>query len=177
MEIKIFEVISSQSSIGWMGKKVTGSHNGTIAIKSGTLTVNNDKLIFGKFIIDTTSINVLDITDPALNAQFKNHLLSDDFFSSAKYPAATYEITSATPGADKNYRIEGKLTIKNITQPVVFEAVVNADETNLTATGKITIDRTKFDMKFRSGSYFKNLGETLIYNDFDLAVNLTAKII
>lgn len=81
METTKFEIVSAQSSINWTGKKVTGAHNGTIAIKSGTLTLNDGKLSNGNFIIDTTSIIILDVTDPATNAQFAGHLFSEDFFA------------------------------------------------------------------------------------------------
>lgn len=175
METKIFEIISSQSSIEWIGRKVTGAHDGTIDIKSGTLTLNNGELSFGKFIIDTTSIKNLDMDDPDLHSKLLHHLAADDFFASDKYPTSTFEITSATSADTKNYHIEGKLTIKGITHPISFNAIINVNQAELTANGKITIDRTKFNMKFRSGSFFKDLADTLIYNDFDLIVNITAK--
>src|SRR5688572_22289144 len=112
-----FEISSTQSKIEWVGRKVTGSHNGTIAIKKGELILNDGKLIGGKFNVDTTSIKVLDITDPATNAQFAGHLASDDFFSSQKFPEATLEIISVTGN-----HVEGNLTIKGITHVVGFDA-------------------------------------------------------
>jgi hypothetical protein len=48
MKTQKFEIVSSQSNIDWVGKKVTGSHNGTIAIKEGTLSLKDGKLIGGK---------------------------------------------------------------------------------------------------------------------------------
>jgi hypothetical protein len=170
METQQFEILSAQSNIDWIGKKVTGAHNGTIAVKDGILILNAGKLTGGKFIIDTTSIKILDVTDPATNAQFAGHLASDDFFSTQKYPEATLEITSVSG----NY-VEGDLTIKGITHPVSFDVVVNVNGNQLTATGKLIIDRTKYEMKFRSGNFFKDLGDTLIYNDFELNINVTAK--
>ena len=170
MENQKFEIVSTQSNIDWVGKKVTGAHNGTIAVKEGELILNDGKLTGGKFIIDTTSIKILDVTDPATNAQFAGHLASDDFFSIEKYPEAYLEITSVSDN-----HVEGNLTIKGITHPVGFDTVVNVNGDTLTATGKLVIDRTKYEMKFRSGNFFKDLGDTLIYNDFELNVRLTAK--
>jgi len=172
METQKFEIVSAKSNIDWVGRKVTGAHNGTIAIKAGTLTLTNDKLIDGKFIIDTTSIKILDVTDPATNAQFAGHLASDDFFSSEKYPEATLKITSVS-----GKHLEGSLTIKGITHPISFNADVNVNGDTLVASGKLVIDRTRYEMKFRSGNFFKDLGDTLIYNDFDLNVNITAKAV
>jgi polyisoprenoid-binding protein YceI len=165
-----FEIVSSQSNIDWVGRKVTAAHNGTIAIKAGSLTVTDGKLTGGRFIIDTTSIKVLDVTDPATNAQFAGHLASDDFFASEKYPEAVLEITSVMG----NY-VDGNLTIKGITHPIGFDTAVNINGDTMVASGKLAVDRTKYDMKFRSGNFFKNLGDTLIYNNFDLNVSIIAK--
>lgn len=170
METKKFQIVNAQSNIDWTGRKVTGAHNGTIGIKEGTLVVADGKLASGKVIIDTTSIKILDVTDPATNAQFAGHLASDDFFSIDKFPEATLDITSVSGN-----RIEGNLTIKGITHPVSFDAAINTNGDTLTASGKIVIDRTKYDIKFRSGNFFKDLGDTLIYNDFDLEITITAK--
>jgi polyisoprenoid-binding protein YceI len=171
MENKTFKIISEQSNIEWIGGKVTGEHNGTIGIKEGELTLSEGRLVSGKFIIDISSIKILDVTDPATNAQFAGHLASDDFFSSEKYPTAVFEITSVTD----NYHIVGNLTIKGITHPIAFDASITDNGDTIKATGKIVVDRTKYDMKFRSGNFFQNLGDTLIYNDFNLTVNITAK--
>lgn len=169
METKNFEIVSAQSNIDWIGRKVTGAHNGTIPVKSGSLTLADNKLTGGKFIIDTTAINILDVTDPATNAQFAGHLASDDFFSSEKFPEALFEITAVNGN-----QVEGNLTIKDITHPISFNADVNVNDDTITASGKIIVDRTKYNMKFRSGNFFKDLGDTLIYNDFDLNVIITA---
>ena len=170
MKTQKFQIEPAQSNIDWVGKKVTGAHNGTIAIKSGSLTLSNGKLAGGRFIIDTTSIRILDVTDATMNAQFAGHLASDNFFSSAKFPEAVFDITSVSGD-----HIEGKLTIKGITHPIGFDAEINVHGDTLTATGKLVVDRTKYNMKFRSGNFFKDLGDTLIYNDFDLSVSITAK--
>ncbi|SHN23303.1 YceI family protein [Mucilaginibacter sp. OK098] len=170
MENQKFKIVSAQSNIDWVGKKVTGAHNGTIAVKEGEIILNDGKLTAGKFIIDTASIKILDVTDPATNAQFAGHLASDDFFSIQKYPEAILEIASVTGN-----QVEGNLTIKGITHPVSFDVVINVNSDVLTATGKLVIDRTKYEMKFRSGNFFKDLGDTLIYNDFELNVSVTAK--
>jgi len=170
MKTQKFEIVSSQSNIDWVGKKVTGSHNGTIAIKEGTLSLKDGKLIGGKAIVDMSSIKILDVTDPATNAQFSGHLASDDFFSTEKYPEASLEIIAASGN-----HVEGKLTIKGITHIIGFDIVLKISGDLLTATGKLVIDRTKYEMKFRSGNFFKDLGDTLIYNDFELDILVTAK--
>jgi polyisoprenoid-binding protein YceI len=174
METKNFEIVNAQSSVNWTGKKVTGAHNGTIDIKDGTLTLNNGTLTGGNFVIDTTSIKILDITDPDTNAQFAGHLFSADFFAADSFPAATFDITRIDQAKDGDHLITGNLTIKGITHPLSFPADVQVSPDQITASGKIIVDRTKYDMKFRSGNFFTNLGDTLIYNEFELDVQLTA---
>lgn len=172
MKNKKFEILDAQSQIEWVGRKVTGSHNGTIAIKKGELILNDGDLTGGKFIVDTTSIKVLDITDGATNAQFAGHLASDDFFATKKFPDATLEIISVAGN-----HIVGNLTIKDITHAIGFHADVNVSGDLVRATAKLVVDRTKYEMKFRSGNFFMNLGDTLIYNDFELNVSVTAKAV
>jgi polyisoprenoid-binding protein YceI len=176
METKSFRIDAAKSTIEWVGKKVTGSHNGTVRIADGVLTLTGGRLAGGKFTIDTTSINILDITDLSTNAQFAGHLASEDFFGIEKYPTATLEITSVSQGGNTTYHVAGSLTIKGISHPIEFDAEVgDIQDDTLQASGKLVIDRTKYGMRFRSGNFFKDLGDTLIYNDFTLNVLLTAK--
>ena len=174
METTKFKLAPATSTIEWIGRKVTGSHNGTIDTKEGIFVFNDGKLSGGKVVIDTTAIKILDVTDPDTNAQFAGHLASDDFFNSAQYPEALFEITSVEPGT-RTSNIKGILTIKGLNHPVAFDAVTNITGNTFSLAGKITIDRTKYGMKFRSGNFFTNLGDTLIYNDFDLNVKITAE--
>ena len=175
METQKLAIESAQSNIDWVGRKVTGAHNGTISIKEGSLTLNNGQLVGGEFTIDTTSIKILDVTDPATNAQFAGHLASPDFFASEQYPEAKFRITLAEPADDGTYNVKGELTIKGITHPVTFTSVLSSNNGTVSASGKVVVDRTLYDMKFRSGNFFKDLGDTLIYNNFDLNVTITAK--
>jgi len=175
METQKFAIESAQSNIDWVGRKVTGAHNGTISIKEGTLILSDGQLAGGEFTIDTTSIVILDVTDPDTNAQFAGHLASADFFASEQYPEAKFVITSAEASGEYSYRINGNLTIKGITHPVAFDAILTNANDAITASGKVVVDRTLYDMKFRSGNFFKDLGDNLIYNNFDLNISITAK--
>ncbi|WP_370897885.1 YceI family protein [Chryseobacterium gossypii] len=175
MDTKNFKVNNAQSMIEWTGRKVTGAHNGTIGVKEGVFTLENNVLIAGRFVIDTRSIKILDIEDAETNAQFAGHLASDDFFSSDQYPEAIFEISHAEPGDYNLYYVTGDLTIKGITNSV--EASIQIERAGDTAVlnSKIVIDRTKFNIRFRSGKFFTNLGDTLIYNNFDLDIHLIAE--
>jgi len=170
-----FDINSAKSKVEWVGRKVTGAHNGTIDLKAGQIQFNENFLSGGNFVIDTTSIKILDITDPATNAQFAGHLASDDFFSSEQFPEANMEITHVEPRENGSYHVNGDLTIKGITHPIGFDMQVNQSGQSVTASGKMTIDRTKYGIRFRSGNFFTNLGDNLIYNHFDLNFILTAE--
>ncbi|OMQ10328.1 YceI family protein [[Flexibacter] sp. ATCC 35103] len=175
METTNFKIDSSNSNIDWTGRKVTGAHNGTIGIKEGHFILNDGKINGGNIVINTSSIKILDVTDPDTNAQFAGHLASDDFFSIEKFPTAAFDILSVKEVSNGKYYLEGNLTIKDITHLAGFETEVKSNQNTLSLVGKLIIDRTKYDIKFRSGNFFKDLGDTLIYNDFELDFNITAE--
>jgi len=177
METINFKIASANSSVEWTGRKVTGAHNGTIGIKEGNFILNDGKLKSGTVVIDTAAIKILDITDSDTNAQFAGHLASDDFFSIEKFPTASFDILTAKALSNTIYYLEGNLTIKDITHLVGFEAVLEDNRNVISLNGKLIIDRTKYDIKFRSGNFFKDLGDTLIYNDFELNFNITAEAV
>lgn len=162
-------VNAAKSTVQWTGKKVTGEHTGTISIKDGSLMVEKGKLTGGKIVIDMKSIVDKDLTDPAWNAKLIGHLKSDDFFGVETYPTSELVITSVA-GSPENYTIAGNLTIKGITNPVTFNTTASPDGKNY--KGTITIDRAKYNIKFRSKSFFENLGDNLIYDDFTLDFNI-----
>jgi polyisoprenoid-binding protein YceI len=122
---------------------------------------------------------VVDLTDADYNAKLTNHLKSDDFFSVEKNPKAVFKITKAAPIAhaktgENNYTITGDLTIKGITNSLTFPAKVNISGSQADATAKFDIDRTKYDVKFRSGKFFENLGDKMIYDNFTIDLKLVA---
>jgi len=175
---KKLNVVASESKLEWVGKKVTGQHNGTVDIKKGEVFVENGKLTGGSFEFDFTTIKVVDLKDTSSNAKLTGHLKSDDFFSAASHPIGKFEITSATPisdGSGNNYKLTGNLTIKGITKEVTFPAKVNINGDVVTASSDFNIDRTLWDIKFRSGKFFENLGDNLISDDFNIKFNITAK--
>lgn len=167
-------VNTSESTITWTAKKVTGQHHGKVPITSATLDYQNGKILGGTFEMDMTSLTVEDITDPGSNKRLTDHLKSEDFFSVEKHNKSTFKITEAKTSNGKDYQLTGDLTIKNITKPVTFPATVNVTGGKIVATGKLTFDRTHYDIKYRSGSYFENLADKMIYDDVELDVKLVA---
>lgn len=158
----------AESSINWTGKKVTGSHTGTINLTSGNLDFENGALVGGNFTIDMNSIVCTDLGEGGAR-KLEGHLKSDDFFGVAENPTADLKITGVEAG-DKagSYNITADITIKGITKPINFSAMVGENN----ATANVTIDRTQFNVRYGSGSFFDNLGDKTIYDDFELVLDL-----
>lgn len=170
-----YNVDTASSTVVWKGYKVTGSHTGTVKIKNGSLTWDAGKLTGGSFEIDMTSITCTDL-DGEYAGKLVGHLKSDDFFGATKYPTAKLVITKAIPQDTKgNYKLVGNLTIKETTKEIKFMAAVTESSGTITASGKITIDRSEYNVKYGSGSFFDGLGDKTIYDEFDLQVSLVAK--
>lgn len=170
-----YKVDTQQSKITWVGRKVTGEHSGTISIVNGKLFWDGKNLKGGSFDIDVASIKNTDLTDEENNQKLVGHLKSDDFFSAEKYPTATLVITKVTPIGQNQSQVKGNLTIKGITKEIQFPATVQETGNQIHAKAKIMVDRTKYDIQYGSGSFFENLGDKAIDNEFELHVNLVAE--
>lgn len=159
---------TAKSQIKWVGEKVTGTHEGTVNLSSGTLILDKNKIVGGTFTIDMPTITVTDITADQGKGKLEGHLKSDDFFSTDNHKEAKLVFRTVTQKAKQMYTVTADLTIKGITKPVTFD--LNANST--TATTTFNVDRTKYDIKFKSGSFFENLGDKAIYDNFQINVNL-----
>ena len=177
---KALTVSITESSAKWLGKKVTGQHNGTIDISKGEMYVDNGKLTGGIIEMNMESIKNLDLTDKAMNDKLVNHLKSDDFFSSAKHPVSKFEITNVAEIKDPdkpnvNATVTGNLTIKGITKSITFPAEIKIENGTLKCKADVGIDRTDWDVKYGSGKFFENLGDKMINDVFNLELSVTAK--
>ncbi|MEM7163631.1 MAG: YceI family protein [Bacteroidota bacterium] len=160
---------TERSVIKWVGKKVTGEHSGTINVKEGYLTFEGEELIGGKVVVDMNSIVCSDL-DAESGAKLVGHLKSDDFFGVDKHPTATFVITNvASRGETGDYKVTGELQIKGIKKTQKVNARVGAGKG---AKVNITIDRSDFNIRYGSGSFFDNLGDKTIYDEFDLMMTL-----
>ncbi|MFC4096256.1 YceI family protein [Euzebyella saccharophila] len=161
------EVKTEASTVTWKAYKVTGSHEGTVALKSGSLTFDGDKLTGGEFVADMTSLISTDMEGDG-KAKLEGHLKADDFFGVEKHETSKLVFTNVKSTGKNSYEVTGDLTIKGITKPVVFDVSVYGSK----ATANVKVDRTKYDIKYGSGSFFENLGDKTIYDEFDLVVDL-----
>jgi polyisoprenoid-binding protein YceI len=161
---------TSKTQLLWLGEKVTGQHTGTIKLQSGWLTWQDNKIVSGEF-----DINMASLKESEDNKMLQGHLRSDDFFGVAKYPVATLVITGSTPFDKGTGVVSGSLTIKGITNPIEFKAVMQKKDEGTWFFANITVDRTKYNIRYGSGSFFDNLGDKTIYDEFKLKVNLLVK--
>lgn len=171
-----YSVDVKSSKIGWTGYKVTGQHTGLVNLVRGTLAFDGDMLSGGNFEIDMTSISCTDLEGEWAD-KLVGHLKSDDFFGTSNYPTAKFNITNVVSrGKVGEYKITGDLTIKNTTKPIKFNANVVKNATNdMVATATLKIDRSEFDVRYGSGSFFDSLGDKTIYDEFDINLNLVIK--
>jgi len=177
---KSLSVSTAESTVEWIGKKVTGQHNGTIKLAKGEFTIDEGKLTGGKFEMDMNSIVNLDLSDAELNAKIINHLKSGDFFNAEKFPVSKFEITKIEPLNDPNKpganrTITGNLTIKDVTKSISFPADVKIEGGVVNAAADFDIDRTQWDLKYGSGKFFENLGDKMISDNFNLKLKLIAR--
>ena len=163
-----YNIVQDESSLMWTGREVsTSSHYGSINFTSGQFEIADGLISQGEFLVDMTSITVQDLTGGS-KERLEGHLRSDDFFSVESFPTAHLYISSSEVISNGKWMVNGFLTIKDISHPVLFEMVNTADGWN----ANLVFDRSKYNVKFRSGTFFENLGDKLIYDDIELKINL-----
>jgi polyisoprenoid-binding protein YceI len=158
---------TTTSTIEWVGKKVTGQHNGTVKFKDGALIFKGKKLKGGIFTVDMTSLTATDLSGE-YQGKLNGHLKADDFFGTDKFPTAKLVFKKIGTKSANVYTVTADLTIKGITKPVTFDLTVNGN----TATTAFNVDRTKYDIKYNSKSFFESIGDKAIYDEFELKVAL-----
>lgn len=167
IEDGVQEVKVETSSVTWKGYKVTGSHIGNIDLKQGALEFKDGNLVGGEFIIDMSTIESTDL-EGDYKAKLEGHLKSDDFFGVQSYPTAKLVFNKVKSTGKNSYEVTADLTIKEKTNPVTFDISIYGNK----ATANIKIDRTKFDVRYGSTSFFDDLQDKAIYDEFDLITDL-----
>lgn len=165
----------STSEVHWKGFKPTGDHYGNVKLKNGSFTVKGKKIVGGEFHIDMNTIVDLDMpADNEYNAKLVGHLKSEDFFGVEKHPTAKFKVVSTENKGDK-VLINGELTIKEKTHPVSFLAIVKQEGNKLSVKSDVfKIDRAKWDIKFKSKSFFEDLADNFIYDDIEMSIEVAA---
>ena len=163
------------STIEWKGFKPTGEHFGTIGLESGLFDVVDGKIVGGSFIIDMKSIKVTDIpAEDEKNAKLVGHLKNADFFDVENHPSAIFTITGVEEVEGKTM-LSGNLTIKEVKNNITFPVSVSQTGDGITLKSEtFTIDRSKWNVKYGSKSFFDDLGDKFINDDIELRVSVTA---
>jgi polyisoprenoid-binding protein YceI len=170
-----YTVDTKSSKMIWKAEKVTGKHDGTIQLSSGKVMSDGKTITGGTFVIDMNTIKVVDITDAEYNAKLLGHLKSNDFFSVEEFKTSTFEITSTKKIEGERYQINGRLTIKEITNDVSFPATVKVTDKSIITVGTATVNRVKYGIKYGSGTVFTDIGDKAIMDDFQLEMNIIAR--
>lgn len=175
-----FLLNAQKSIIQWIGKGVGKEHDGGLKVKSGNVVVDTKQIKSGFIYIDMKSLSNNDVKDAGFNKQLCDHLKSADFFNTPKYPDATFKIVKATrldvPNGEVNYTITGDLTIKRVKNTIDVPAIVTFAKKTVNIKADLSIDRTKWDIKYNSGNYFQDLGDKLIEDEVTLKFDLVADI-
>ena len=161
--------LSSQSYLRWYGEELTGkTHFGNLSFKKAQINLQDGVITSGNFLVNMTSLTVEDLSGGG-KAKLTSHLKSDDFFSVEKHPEAILTITQKAKVENGVQSLVGELTIKGIHHPVEFTMTLGD---NNSANAQLTFDRSKYEVRFRSGSFFENLGDKLILDDIKLEAKL-----
>lgn len=164
------KINTEKSVLMWTGKKVTGQHHGSVQLESGWFKLEDNKMAGGEFVIDMSTI-VDDDLEGDNKTKLENHLKSDDFFGVKSHPTSKLVITESEPVSPMGFKVIGNLTIKGTTHPIEF----NAKKVDNKYLATIIVDRSKYDVRYGSSSFFDNLGDKVIYDDFTLEVVLHTK--
>ena len=150
------------SMMTWKGTKPTGAHNGTVALKSGGLVVENGVLKEGEFVIDMNTIKNLDMAGSEGAGKIEGHLKAPDFFDIAVYPTSTFVITSVLE-VEANIAVTGNLTIKDVTKSITIPAKISTEDGVTTFTSDLfNIDRADFNVKYGSKRWIEGLKDKFI---------------
>ncbi len=170
-----YTVDASKSTLNWKAEKITGFHEGTIDLKSGSFKVEKDKITSGSFAVNMSTIVDTDLTDAEYNKKLIGHLKSPDFFDVAKFAEAVFTITKPVDVSKAVTEVHGNLTIKGISKPLTFKIVVKKDGNSYVFNANsIVVDRTIYNIKYGSGTFFSDLGDKVIYDEFTLKLKLVA---
>lgn len=179
VEAALYKVDPASSTIEWTGFKPTEKHNGTLSLTSGSIESKDGNIESGSFIVDMTSITVLDLEGDQ-KASLEGHLKGegegkeDHFFNVAKYPKAVFEITGISEKEGKTF-IDGNLNMKDIKKNISFPATTSIDGDIMTLNTEVfTINRTEWGINYASKSAFENLGDKFIKDDIELKISIKA---
>ena len=175
LQAQNFNIDTQASNIKWTGSKVVGGgHYGSVKLGSGQLVVENGQLKDGAFTADMNTITVEDLSG-AMAEKLSGHLFSEDFFAVQKHKNSTFTVSTITALGQNKYNVTGDLTIKGKTETISFPATLRWENEQPIAEATVKVDRSKFDIRYGSPSFFNDLGDKAISDEFQLDIKLVGK--
>lgn len=162
----------TKSKLVWKAEKVTGGHDGHVSLKSGNVFMDHGKIAKASFVVDMNTITNDDIKSEKYSNKLVGHLKSEDFFNVKKHPEVSFDMIKATPVGNGKFDVFGNITIKGIQVVISFPMMLKESKSELEVSGTFSFDRTKFDIKYDSGSFFENLGDRAIKDDVLIDFNI-----
>ena len=150
------------STISFVGSKVTASHGGGFKKFAGSFTVLDGNPQGGSFTIDMDSTW-------ADSDKLAQHLKAADFFDVASYPTSEFAVTSFQKESDTAYQVSGNLTLHGVTKNISFPATVKTSDEQITVTAEFDINRNDF------GITYEGRKDDLIRDEVIIKFDLKAK--
>lgn len=170
-----YVIDNKQSVVTWKCPMVfanKGGHTGYVSISKGKLMIEKGQLVGGTVEID---MNTIADEHHHSDNNLIEHLKSSDFFDVEKFPISAFAIIMVASANDSTINVTGNLTIKGITQAVTFPAKIEVKGGMVNANGNVIIDRTKWDVRYKSGKFFDNLADEAISDDIEFDMKIVAK--
>jgi len=169
---KYFIIDTKETVVAWTGSLVHGKSTGYVYISKGELMIEKGQLIGGTVEVD---MNTIEDKNHGSDNAMVNHLKSPDFFDVKQFPFSTIAITGVKSTNIENKTVTGNLTIKGITHPVTFPAIIEVKSEMVKANGRLVIDRTNWDVRYRSGKFYDNLADKTISDSVEFNIEIVAK--
>lgn len=167
IDFSSWRLLPAASEIQWKAAYITGGgHNGTLHVKEGGVRTGSDRMITnGRFVLDMNSIQATDQPDKEGRKDLEAHLKSADFFATEKFPLAYFTVTGSSPYASW---VQGNLTIKGVSHPVVVPFTYRVQNDTLYVQGHLNIDRTEWGINYQSEGLFSAAKDGIIKNSVEL---------
>ena len=167
-----YQIDKTKSVVRWIGRTPVKFHDGTIDIQEGNFSVDDNGILNGNIIIDMESINCTDLSGGGKKS-LEEHLMNDDFFSVNKFKTSKINISSEIKPNNGLIDFKGNLEIKNISNPISFKSSISkTPEGKYTASSKLTFDRSMYNVKYKSKSFFDDLGDKFINDDIEIELEI-----
>lgn len=151
------------TEVGFVGSKVTGSHEGGFKKVDGSVTVPGGDI--EKAVVDLT----IDMTSVfSDDEKLTSHLKDGDFFDVPNNPTSTFKST-AIAKSDSGYDVAGNLTLRGVTKAISFPAQISVEGDNLTTKAEFSINRKDFKIEYNGKP--DNLIRDEVVIKFDITAN------